>query len=131
MPVGSYYINLVGNFERVDFFGGLGFERTKDFGIVEVLEHVPSYREHQELKEYMDYLIHNRTQLTNQITKHLDRIDLLEKKLEIATKRTIPCTRHKSPSFLFKNLWKNQQMKTKPFLIALWGQEQQRWPANI
>ena len=37
-------------------------------------------------QEYMDYLIHNRTQLTNQITRHLDRIDLLEKKLDIATK---------------------------------------------
>lgn len=37
-------------------------------------------------QEYMDYLIHNRTQLTNQITRHLDRIDLLEKKLDIAVK---------------------------------------------
>lgn len=37
-------------------------------------------------KEYMDYLIHNRTQLTNQITRHLERIEHLEKKLEIATK---------------------------------------------
>lgn len=37
-------------------------------------------------KEYMDYLIHNRMQLTNQITKHLDQIDLLQKKLDIATK---------------------------------------------
>ena len=37
-----------------------------------------------EEQEYMDYLIHNRTQLTNQITRHLDRIDLLEKKLDIA-----------------------------------------------
>lgn len=38
-----------------------------------------------EEQEYMDYLIHNRTQLTNQITRHLDEIDLLEKKLNIAT----------------------------------------------
>lgn len=52
----------------------------------EVLEPVPSYSEHQELKEYMYYLIHNRTELTNQITKHLDRIEQLEKKLEIAVK---------------------------------------------
>lgn len=40
----------------------------------------------EEEKEYMDYLIHNRMQLTNQITKHLDNIEQLEKKLEIATK---------------------------------------------
>lgn len=37
-------------------------------------------------KEYMDYLIHNRTELTNQITRHLDEIVLLQKKLDIATK---------------------------------------------
>lgn len=37
-------------------------------------------------KEYMDYLIHNRTELTNQITRHLDTLILLEKKLEIAVK---------------------------------------------
>lgn len=39
-----------------------------------------------EEKEYMDYLIHNRTQLTNQITQHLDRIELLQKQLSIAAK---------------------------------------------
>lgn len=39
-----------------------------------------------EEQEYMDYLIHNRKQLTNQITRHLDRIDQLEKQLNIATK---------------------------------------------
>lgn len=39
-----------------------------------------------EEKEYMDYLIHNRTELTIQIAQHLDRIGLLQKKLEIATK---------------------------------------------
>lgn len=39
-----------------------------------------------EEKEYMDYLIHNRNELTNQITQHLDRIELLQKKLNIATK---------------------------------------------
>ena len=37
-----------------------------------------------EEQEYMDYLIHNRMELTNQITRHLDRIDLLEKKLDLA-----------------------------------------------
>ena len=36
--------------------------------------------------EEQDYLIHNRTVLTNQITRHLDEIDVLQKKLEIATK---------------------------------------------
>lgn len=40
----------------------------------------------EEEKEYMDYLIHNRMQLTNQITKHLDNIILLQKKLDIAVK---------------------------------------------
>ena len=35
-------------------------------------------------KEYMDYLIHNRTELTKQISQHLDTIILLQKKLEIA-----------------------------------------------
>ena len=34
-------------------------------------------------KEYIDYLIHNRTQLTNQITRHLEK---LQKKLDIAVK---------------------------------------------
>lgn len=39
-----------------------------------------------EEKEYMDYLIHNRTELTIQIIRHLDEIELLQKKLDIATK---------------------------------------------
>ena len=39
-----------------------------------------------EEKEYMEYLIHNRTQLTNQITRHLDDLLLLQKKLDIAVK---------------------------------------------
>ena len=39
-----------------------------------------------EEQEYMDYLIHNRTQLTNQITRHLDEIELLQKKLDVAVK---------------------------------------------
>lgn len=39
-----------------------------------------------EEQEYMDYLIHNRTQLTNEITRHLDEIDVLQKKLDIAVK---------------------------------------------
>lgn len=39
-----------------------------------------------EEQEYMDYLIHNRTQLTNQITRHLDEIELLQKKLDVAIK---------------------------------------------
>ncbi|MBO5956727.1 MAG: hypothetical protein J6Q39_04155 [Bacteroidales bacterium] len=34
----------------------------------------------------MDYLIHNRTELTNQTIQHLDKIKRLQKKLEIATK---------------------------------------------
>lgn len=37
-------------------------------------------------KEYMDYLIHNRTELTNQNTRLLDEIELLQKKLDIAVK---------------------------------------------
>lgn len=34
--------------------------------------------------EYMNYLIHNRNELTDQIAKHLDEIELLQKKLDIA-----------------------------------------------
>ncbi len=37
-------------------------------------------------KEYMDYLIHNRTELTKQIKRHLDELLLLQKKLDIAVK---------------------------------------------
>ena len=37
-------------------------------------------------KEYMDYLIHNRTQLTIEISRHLDELLLLQKKLDIAVK---------------------------------------------
>lgn len=37
-------------------------------------------------QEYMDYLIHNRTQLTIEIGRHLDELLLLQKKLDIATK---------------------------------------------
>lgn len=38
-----------------------------------------------EAKEYMDYLINNRIQLTNQIIKHHGTIILLQKKLDVAT----------------------------------------------
>ena len=51
LPVGSYYIKLVGDVERVDFFGGLKWERTKDFGIEEVLAPVPSFDEFQRLQD--------------------------------------------------------------------------------
>lgn len=37
-------------------------------------------------QEYMDYLIHNRTQLTKEISRHLDNLLLLQKKLDIAVK---------------------------------------------
>ena len=56
LPVGSYYINLVGNVERVDFFEGLEWERTKNFGIEEVLAPVPSYDENNELVQKMHIL---------------------------------------------------------------------------
>ena len=39
-----------------------------------------------EEREYMDYLIHNRTQMTIEIGRHLDEILLLQKKLDIAVK---------------------------------------------
>lgn len=39
-----------------------------------------------EEQEYMDYLIHNRTQLTKQNTRWLEEIEKLEKKLGIAVK---------------------------------------------
>lgn len=39
-----------------------------------------------EEQEYMDYLIHNRMQLTNQITKHLDELLLLQNRLEVSEK---------------------------------------------
>lgn len=37
-------------------------------------------------QEYMDYLIHNRTELTNQNTKLLNKLDVLQKKVDIAVK---------------------------------------------
>lgn len=37
-------------------------------------------------KEYMDYLIHNRNQLTEQNTRILEEVLLLQKKLDIAVK---------------------------------------------
>lgn len=37
-------------------------------------------------EEYMDYLIHNRSQLTNQNTKLLDEIEMLQNRLEVAEK---------------------------------------------
>ena len=38
----------------------------------------------EQREDYMDYLIHNRMELTNQITRCLDEILLLQKKLDIA-----------------------------------------------
>lgn len=39
-----------------------------------------------EEEEYMDYLIHNRRQLTNQNTKLLDEIEVLQNRLEVSEK---------------------------------------------
>jgi cell division septum initiation protein DivIVA len=39
-----------------------------------------------EEQEYMDYLIHNRRQLTNQNTKLLDEIEVLQNRLEVSEK---------------------------------------------
>ena len=43
LPIGSYYIKIIGDVERVDFFDGLEWERTKDYGVGEVLAPVPEY----------------------------------------------------------------------------------------
>jgi hypothetical protein len=88
LPVGSYYINLVGGIEKVDFFEGLEWERTKDFGIEEVLAPVPSYDEYCNLvfqankpkKPLSDVMMCYDTEREKKV------VEPLQKQLAIATK---------------------------------------------
>lgn len=80
LPVGSYYIKLVGDVERIDFFEGLEWERTKDFGIEEVLGPVPGYNEYLVLSDFKKI---EEDAIYNLVKIHTEQ---LEKQLEIATK---------------------------------------------
>ena len=72
LPDGSYYINLVGCVERVDFFDRIEWARTKDFRIEEVLAPVPAYNVWKNIYEQWKVAI--------------PQIERLEKQLAIATK---------------------------------------------
>ena len=50
------------------------------YGYWEVLVLVPSYEEVQDMKEYLDYSIKNRNQLTEQINFWMDKTDEINKK---------------------------------------------------
>lgn len=82
LEVGWYYIlnlNNVVRIEEANVWVGryekpfVGFD--DDSGIKEVLAPVPSYDELQDMKEYLDYSINNRNQLTIQISRWIDKID--------------------------------------------------------
>ena len=55
------------------------FEGYYDDDIKEVLAPVPSYEEWKELKEFADYSLHNRNELTRQITFWMDKHTQSEK----------------------------------------------------
>ena len=72
LPAGSYFFNCVGGVERVDFFDGIEWARTKDFRIEEILAPVPAYNVWKNIHEQWKVAI--------------PQIERLEKQLDIATK---------------------------------------------
>lgn len=82
LPFGNYYINIVGDVERVDFFDGLEWERTKDFGIEEVLAPVPDYMDCKKLR--YDSIELDKAKI--KIYELVSKTEQLEKKLAIAIK---------------------------------------------
>ena len=101
---GRYYIAIKDRRFVKDWFDGKQFEVFFSNYIVEVLAPVPDYEQFVELtekanqfsqmekkveakeQEYIDCLRDVRNQLTEQILQHLDEIDVLQKKLNIAVK---------------------------------------------
>lgn len=57
----------------------LDLAKVRDADTVEVLAPVPSYKEWQELKEFADYSLHNRDELTRQINFWMDKHTQIEK----------------------------------------------------
>ena len=66
LPSGRYWVKYrSGRIDEWDLLGGKTIETKPE--IVEILVEVPSYEEWQELKEFANYSIHNRDELTRQI----------------------------------------------------------------
>lgn len=83
LPFGCYYIKDINDEIFADHYTNNGFrngfEDFFDDEIKEVLAHVPSYEEWQELKEFADYSLHNRDELTRQINFWMDKHTQVEK----------------------------------------------------
>lgn len=79
LPSGWYYTKLWKGCNVIDKFIGNQFLRYNDSDIVEVLAPVPSYEEWQRLKEFADYSLYNRNELTRQINFWMDKYTQLEK----------------------------------------------------
>lgn len=89
LKAGYYYVkNEFGNIFPSDYseeYDSINDVVVKDFWtevseIIEVIAPVPSYKEWQEIKEFADYSLHNRYELTRQINFWMDKHTQIENK---------------------------------------------------
>jgi hypothetical protein len=75
-----YYIRTTNGIEKWEYIKqshGFGYDEIE--WVEEVLAPVPSYKEWQKLKEFADYSLHNRDELTRQINFWMDKHTQIEK----------------------------------------------------
>ena len=73
-----YYIKYRGNYVSDNWHGDCWEDCWSEY-VEEVLAPVPSYEEWRELKEFADYSLHNRDELTRQINFWMDKHAQIEK----------------------------------------------------
>ena len=78
LPFGAYYVNRLEE-HRIWLYNNRSKTPESQHEIYEILAPVPSYEEWQVLKEFADYSLHNRDELTRQINFCMDKYTQLEK----------------------------------------------------
>ena len=85
LPEGWYYVKKNGEIEMLEYNCGVFLSvdvPLDEDEISEVLAEVPTYEEWQQLKEFADYSIHNRDELTRQINFWMEENTQLKSEYE-------------------------------------------------
>lgn len=81
LPFGAYYVNRL-NENRIWLYRERSQTPDNCIEIYGILAPVPSYNEWKDLREYVDYCIHNRDELTKQIIFWMDKYTELKELLK-------------------------------------------------
>lgn len=91
LPNGDYYIKVRGSLSKKDFYAKDNcingkWAYTLDGNIIDIIEKVPSYDKYKELVQKIHILNEKNTKQYNELCEEIKKNNILEKKLEIATK---------------------------------------------